>query len=112
MKWIKSSSKYSNWCDQMQSKMEFKSYQGCIGKALHKAGFERTGTTGRHVRWILPKDIFTEGEERGKDRGDDYSEEGGDDEENGGEECSINVRKAEGRSDEENDTEYNTTRQS
>jgi hypothetical protein len=40
--------------DQMLTKMEFKSYQANTSKALTKAGFMRTGTTGRHVKWILP----------------------------------------------------------
>ena len=57
MKWIKNSSKYKTWFNHMSSKMEFKSFQSSIGKALAKAGFERTGTTGRYVRWILPKDV-------------------------------------------------------
>merc|ERR1712032_425084 len=37
------------------TKMEVKSYQGNVGKALMRAGYERYGTTGRQVRWSLPK---------------------------------------------------------
>merc|ERR1719410_3144495 len=51
MNWISTSEKYSAWMQQMLSKMELKSYQGNIGKALVKAGYARFGSTGRQVRW-------------------------------------------------------------
>jgi len=53
MEWIRVSPKYARWVEQMNSKMEPKSYQNTITKALIKAGHERTGTGGRYVRWIL-----------------------------------------------------------
>ena len=53
MKWIKESPKYSVWVKQMMSKMEAKSYQNTITKALLKAGHIRTGSGGRYIKWIL-----------------------------------------------------------
>jgi hypothetical protein len=80
MKWIKNSPKYYNWVSEMQSRMEFKSYQSSIGKALNRAGFERTGTTGRHVRWILPSDIYLDTSEPDVDVNNGSEEKGeGDD---------------------------------
>ena len=76
MKWIQNSPRYSKWVGEMLTKLEYKSYQSSVGKALNKAGYERTGTTGRHVRWILPKDIPLEDLE-GDD--EDQESEGGDD---------------------------------
>ena len=60
MKWIVNSPIYSKWVSQMLTKMELKSYQSNIGKALTKRGYIRTGTTGRHVRWTLPDYINPE----------------------------------------------------
>jgi hypothetical protein len=54
MRWIKESPKYSTWVNQMMSKMEAKSYQNTITKALLKAGNVRTGSGGRYIKWILP----------------------------------------------------------
>jgi hypothetical protein len=79
MKWIKNSPKYTNWVSEMQSRMEFKSYQSSIGKALNRAGFERTGTTGRHVRWILPSDIYVDASEPDIDANDGSDERGEED---------------------------------
>jgi hypothetical protein len=76
MKWIKNSPKYYNWVSEMQSRMEFKSYQSSIGKALNRAGFERTGTTGRHVRWILPSDIYLDTSEPDIDANNGSEEKG------------------------------------
>jgi hypothetical protein len=90
MKWIKNSPKYCNWVSEMQSRMEFKSYQSSIGKALNRAGFERTGTTGRHVRWILPSDIYLDASEPDVDA-NDGSEEKGEDEDLESEAGSIHV---------------------
>lgn len=53
MRWIKESPKYAGWVDQMMSKMEAKSYQNTITKALLKAGNVRTGSGGRYIKWIL-----------------------------------------------------------
>jgi len=92
MKWISASKMYAEWSAQMKSKMEIKSYQSSIGKALLKAGFVRTGTTGRHVRWTLPADISTEDEDEEEEDGDDDDEinddgeEGADDKHNSDEE--------------------------
>ena len=54
MRWIRESPKYGPWVEQMNSKMEAKSYQNTITKALLKAGNVRTGTGGRYIKWILP----------------------------------------------------------
>jgi len=59
---IRLTDKYKNWVDQILTKMEFKSYQANTSRALTRAGFVRTGTTGRHVKWILP-DLGLSGED-------------------------------------------------
>lgn len=80
MRWIESSPVYLGWVTQMLGKMELKSYQSNISKALVKAGYMRTGTTGRHVRWTLPEDISSEEDnEDSKGSGEDSSKEGGKD---------------------------------
>jgi hypothetical protein len=57
MVWIEESSKYSTWVQQMLTKMEPRSYQAAITKCLLKGGFTRTGSSGRYIKWFLPKDI-------------------------------------------------------
>lgn len=54
IQWIHNSPTYNTWAMQMLSKMETKSYQSSIGKALTRAGYGRTGT-GRSSKWSLPK---------------------------------------------------------
>lgn len=55
MTWIEESDKYAKWVKQMLSKMEARSYQAAITKCLLKAGFTRTGSSGRYIKWLLPK---------------------------------------------------------
>uniref|UniRef100_A0A7S4IX46 HMG box domain-containing protein n=1 Tax=Odontella aurita TaxID=265563 RepID=A0A7S4IX46_9STRA len=62
--WIEKSPLYSNWVSQMLSKLEEKSYHSNISKAIIRSGYQRTGTTGRHVRWALPKDVLPRREGR------------------------------------------------
>jgi hypothetical protein len=85
MRWIKESPKYSGWVKQMMSKMESKSYQNTITKALLKAGNVRTGSGGRYIKWILPGVTLIEKDESlEKAEGDDIKDttkEGEDDEE-------------------------------
>jgi len=65
------------WVDRVMEKLEVKSYQSNISKALMKEGYTRIGTTGRHVKWTLPEhDTLLEGDEA----------EGGKEEDEGGEE--------------------------
>jgi hypothetical protein len=60
-------------------------------------GFERTGTTGRHVRWILPSDIYLDTLETNIEGNDEVSEEKeGDDEEHESEGGSVHVDAGEG----------------
>lgn len=54
IEWIEKSSKYSQWVQQMLSKVEARSYQAAITKSLLKAGYARNGTSGRYVKWHLP----------------------------------------------------------
>jgi hypothetical protein len=56
MAWVEQSPKYSNWVSQMLLKMEPRSYQAAITKCLLKAGFSRTSSSGRYIKWYLPKD--------------------------------------------------------
>lgn len=69
MRWIKESPKYTEWVEQMNSKMEAKSYQNTITKALLKAGNVRTGSGGRYIKWILPGvKLKTDGEGNAADK--------------------------------------------
>ena len=78
MDWIADSDRFGEWVEQMLTKMEAKSYQASITKALIKAGFQRTASTGRYIKWIVP-DL---GEESEKDGDSDSDEGGGSDEDN------------------------------
>ena len=40
---------------QMRDRLEQKSFESNIGKAISKAGYTKTGTSGRLIRWIPPK---------------------------------------------------------
>lgn len=93
MRWIKDSPKYGTWVEQMNSKMEAKSYQNTITKSLLKAGNERTGSGGRYIKWILPDVVLNDSEkdpesEKATDKGDasDNNDNGNDDEEEEGDE--------------------------
>jgi pSer/pThr/pTyr-binding forkhead associated (FHA) protein len=59
LQWLEESEKYSSWVEIMQSKLEPKSYQVNISRAMERAGYERSTTVsmGRHVRWYLPADL-------------------------------------------------------
>lgn len=57
MTWVETSPKYKKWVEQMMTKMEARSYQAAITKSLLKAGYTRTGSSGRYIKWFLPADI-------------------------------------------------------
>ena len=59
VQWIQESEKFKVWADIMQQKLEPKSYQTNIAKAMQRAGYERSTnvSVGRHVRWYLPVDL-------------------------------------------------------
>jgi hypothetical protein len=57
MVWMEESTKYDEWVQQMLTKMEARSYQAAVTKCLLKAGYTRTGNSGRYIKWYLPKDI-------------------------------------------------------
>ena len=69
MSWIIESKKYRQWVKSMLTKMEVKSYEGNIGKALNKNGYTRCGNTGRGVRWEIPKHLLDDActDEEGED---------------------------------------------
>jgi len=67
MQWIKESPKYKVWVQQMNSKMEAKSYQNTITKSLLKAGNVRTGTGGRYIKWQIPGLNFKPGSKKDGD---------------------------------------------
>lgn len=54
MDYIEKHETYSKWVKRIMNKMELKTYQANLSKALGKAEFKRVGTTGRHVKWLLP----------------------------------------------------------
>jgi FHA domain len=57
MQWIEKSPQYSEWVKQINTKMEPRSYQALMTKTLLKAGYTRTGSSGRYVKWLLPAEI-------------------------------------------------------
>ena len=59
VQWIQESDKYESWSEIMKRKLEPKSYQTNIAKAMQRAGYERSThvSVGRHVRWYLPADL-------------------------------------------------------
>jgi FHA domain len=58
MDWIASSSVFGEWVKHMLSKLEPKSYQASITKAMIKAGYTRTSSSGRYIKWIVPPPLF------------------------------------------------------
>jgi FHA domain len=83
MDWISDTDRYGEWVDQMLTKMEPKSYQSSITKALIKANFNRTSSTGRYIKWTLPPNVEVEddfddfGDSSDGDDDDDDDNEGG-----------------------------------
>jgi len=59
VQWIQDSEKFAIWSEIMKQKLEPKSYQTNIAKAMQRAGYERSTnvSVGRHVRWYLPADL-------------------------------------------------------
>lgn len=57
MDWISNNDTYSKYVAALLTKVEIKSYQQNLSRALIKGGFTRLGTTGRHVKWILPENV-------------------------------------------------------
>ena len=59
VEWIHSSERFMDWASIMKIKLEPKSYQSSISKAMTRAGYERINNKnfGRHVRWYLPANI-------------------------------------------------------
>jgi len=111
--WIAASDTYKMWVDRVMEKLEVKSYQSNISKALMKEGYTRIGTTGRHVKWTLPEydDMLEEDDddddvERGKEEEEggeeeNQKQEGGDDSDSQSEEAGG------GGSDDDNDATRN-----
>jgi len=52
--WIEKSGTYQEFVQQLQSKIEPRSYQAAITKSLLKAAYTRNGTAGRYIKWHLP----------------------------------------------------------
>ena len=55
MEWIAAHDSYSKYVTALLTKLEVKSYQQNLSRALIKGGFVRLGTTGRHIKWLLPE---------------------------------------------------------
>jgi hypothetical protein len=62
MDWIAASSIFGRWVEHMLSKLEPKSYQASITKAMIKAGYTRTSSSGRYIKWIVPAPSFKSGD--------------------------------------------------
>jgi hypothetical protein len=63
MDWVAASEKFGGWVEQMLSKLEQKSYQASITKGMIKAGYIRTTSSGRYIKWIVPRPNDTKGKE-------------------------------------------------
>lgn len=57
LEWIQQSSTFQGWVELMLKKLEKKSYEKNISNAILRAGYTRSGSTGRHVRWTLPQGL-------------------------------------------------------
>jgi FHA domain len=62
MDWIAASAQFGSWVEHMLSKLEPKSYQASITKAMIKAGYTRTSSSGRYIKWIVPPPISKSGD--------------------------------------------------
>lgn len=98
--------------DRVMEKLEVKSYQSNISKALMKEGYTRIGTTGRHVKWTLPEyDVMLEEEDDDDIEGRKEEEEGGEEEnqkrEDGHDSDSQSEEAGGGGSDDDNDATGN-----
>jgi hypothetical protein len=82
MSWLAESPKYSGYVEHTLRTMELESYRTNISRALLKAGFVRIGSTGRFVKWQLPKlddesDLSDGDDEEAKvSEGDDNDDQG------------------------------------
>lgn len=54
MDWIESNEVYRKYVNALLTKLEMKSYQQNLSRSLIKANYKRLGTTGRHIKWLLP----------------------------------------------------------
>jgi len=52
--WIADSDLYGNYVALLLTKLEMKSYQQNLSKAMRKGGYFRIGNAGRHIKWLLP----------------------------------------------------------
>jgi hypothetical protein len=52
--WVAQSKDFAEWSKQMHGKLEVKSFQSSITKAMLKVGFTRTASTGRYIKWMMP----------------------------------------------------------
>jgi hypothetical protein len=59
MKWIDDSDVFGVWSEKIQLRVENKTHIANITKVLLKAGYERTASAGRNIRWKLPRTAGT-----------------------------------------------------
>lgn len=52
--WIADSDLYGTYVSLLLTKLEMKSYQQNLSKAMRKGGYFRIGNAGRHIKWLLP----------------------------------------------------------
>jgi hypothetical protein len=99
MNWIEKSEKFGKWRALMLTKLEIKSYQASITKALIRAEFERTGTSGRYIKWLLPKSILKEIRDKKKKA----EEDSGDEEDSKQQDTTSSQKKEESEEESEDD---------
>jgi hypothetical protein len=57
MDYIAEMPKFKQFVEQILTKVEAKSYQASVTKAMIKAGFSRTANSGRYIKWIIPEHL-------------------------------------------------------
>lgn len=54
IQWIENHETYGRYVRSLLKHLEVKSYHQNLSKAMAKVGFERVGSSGRHVKWLIP----------------------------------------------------------
>lgn len=54
IEWIENHEVYGRYVQGLLKHLEVRTYQQNLSRAMSKVGFERVGTSGRHVKWLIP----------------------------------------------------------
>ena len=103
MEWILHDETFGKWRTLMLTKLETKSYQASITKALMKAGFERTGTSGRYIKWILPDIVLGESRDNKNEEQEESEDENVDEKQDESQDTSQDAENAGEKDENESD---------